>query len=108
MWTTVNWLILAASAVLMVYIGLRSSRVCKDSDEAGFLVAGGNLGMFVVTCTIVATGYSGWCFMGAPGVVLPVRGHRAAGQLHVRPGHRLRESSSSPAPCASGPARCKA
>ncbi|GAA3526868.1 sodium:solute symporter family protein [Zobellella aerophila] len=63
-----NWTLLLGSFGILILIGYLSSRVIKDSDAAGFLVAGRSLGPFVGAGTIVATGFSGWGFMGSPGV----------------------------------------
>tara|TARA_R110002072_G_scaffold97728_5_gene214908 strand:- start:2223 stop:3647 length:1425 start_codon:yes stop_codon:yes gene_type:complete len=61
---------MAASFVALIWLGWRSSKVVhsNNDDESGFLVAGRSLGPFVGAATIVATGYSGWGFMGSPGV----------------------------------------
>lgn len=66
----VNWLIMAASFAALIWLGWKSSKVVhsNNDDESGFLVAGRSLGPFVGASTIVATGYSGWGFMGSPGV----------------------------------------
>lgn len=66
----INWLIMAASFVVLIWLGWKSSKTvhANNDDEAGFLVAGRSLGPFVGAATIVATGYSGWGFMGSPGV----------------------------------------
>ena len=63
-----NWGLLLGSFAILILIGYLSSRTLKDSDAAGFLVAGRSLGPFVGAGTIVATGFSGWGFMGSPGV----------------------------------------
>ena len=63
-----NWLVLLVSFVPLLYLGYRSSRLMAAGGDAGFLVAGRSLGPFVGAGTIVATGFSGWAFMGSPGV----------------------------------------
>nr|WP_082708953.1 sodium:solute symporter family protein [Marinobacterium profundum] len=63
-----NWGLLLGSFAVLIYIGYASSRTVKSDDAAGFLVAGRSLGPFVGAGTIVATGFSGWGFMGSPGV----------------------------------------
>lgn len=63
-----NWGLLLGSFAILIGIGYLSSRTVKDSDASGFLVAGRSLGPFVGAGTIVATGFSGWGFMGSPGV----------------------------------------
>ncbi|MBY4678370.1 sodium:solute symporter family protein [Marinobacterium arenosum] len=62
-----NWTILLVSFAVLIYLGYLSSRVVQD-DQSGFLVAGRSLGPFVGAGTIAATGFSGWGFMGSPGV----------------------------------------
>ena len=62
-----NWAFFILSVGVMIYFGLRGRRVTERSDD-GFLVAGRSLGPVVGTCAVVGTGYSGWCFMGAPGI----------------------------------------
>lgn len=63
-----NWGLMVVTFVVMIGIGALSARQVSDSDEGGFLVAGRTLGPFVGASTIVATGFSGWGFMGSPGV----------------------------------------
>lgn len=63
-----NWGLMIVTFAVMIGIGALSSRQVSDSDEGGFLVAGRTLGPFVGASTIVATGFSGWGFMGSPGV----------------------------------------
>lgn len=65
-----NWAIMLASIAGLMWLGWKSSAtVHKGGDaESGFLIAGRSLGPFVGAATIVATGYSGWGFMGSPGV----------------------------------------
>lgn len=63
-----NWGLLILTFGLLIYLGYLSSKLMKKGDESGFLVAGRSLGAFVGAGTIVATGFSGWGFMGSPGV----------------------------------------
>ena len=65
-----NWLIMLGSIAGLLWLGWKSSATVHagDDDESGFLIAGRSLGPFVGAATIVATGYSGWGFMGSPGV----------------------------------------
>lgn len=65
-----NWLIMAASMIALLWLGWKSCGAMHQNaeDESGFLVAGRSLGPLVGAGTIVATGYSGWGFMGSPGV----------------------------------------
>lgn len=62
-----NWAFFILSVLVMIYFGMRGRKVTERSDD-GFLVAGRSLGPVVGTCAVVGTGYSGWCFMGAPGI----------------------------------------
>lgn len=65
-----NWLIMGISISGLLWLGWKSSKTVHagGDDESGFLIAGRSLGPFVGASTIVATGYSGWGFMGSPGV----------------------------------------
>ncbi|CTQ32840.1 sodium:solute symporter family protein [Jannaschia rubra] len=63
-----NWTIMAISFAVLIWLGWRSSTIAEGDDESGFLIAGRSLGPFVGASTIVATGFSGWGFMGSPGV----------------------------------------
>ena len=67
-YTLFNWGLLILTFALLIYLGYLSSKLMKRNDESGFLVAGRSLGAFVGASTIVATGFSGWGFMGSPGV----------------------------------------
>lgn len=64
-----NWIIMASGMMLLVYLGIKANRIASSDDEAGFLLGGRSLGPFVMAGTIMATGFSGWGFVGAPGVV---------------------------------------
>ena len=63
-----NWLLIAASIALLVHLGVKAKRLIRDNSEDGFLLAGRSLGPFVGAATIVATGFSGWAFLGSPAV----------------------------------------
>ncbi len=63
----INWIILGLSIVLLMYLGGKAGKRVSDSDEGDFLVAGRSLGPFVMAGTVIATGFSGWGFMGSPG-----------------------------------------
>lgn len=79
-----NWGLMIAAFAVMIGIGAMSSRRVSASDEGGFLLAGRTLGPFVGASTIVATGFSGWGFMGSPGN-LRIRCDRSARQLLFAP-----------------------
>lgn len=52
----------------MVGVGFWSSRtVGENASDEDFLLGGGNVGPFMGAAALVATGYSGWGFIGAPG-----------------------------------------
>ncbi|RJS94921.1 sodium:solute symporter [Salinisphaera sp. Q1T1-3] len=63
-----NWILLGLSATVLIGLSLYSMRAAGDKDEAGFLVANNALGPFVAAGTLIATGYSGFVFIGSPGV----------------------------------------
>ncbi len=62
--TSLNWIVFLCAVLPMLYLGLRARSVA-ESGESGFLMGGKTLGWFVGSSTVVATGYSGWGFMGA-------------------------------------------
>lgn len=62
--TTLNWIVFLCAVLPMIYLGLHARGVA-EKDEKGFLMGGNTLGWFVGSSTVVATGYSGWGFMGA-------------------------------------------
>ncbi|GLO63523.1 sodium:proline symporter [Vibrio sp. MACH09] len=67
--TALNWGLLILTVVIMVGLALYSNKIMKsDESESGFLLAANCLGPFTGAATIVATGFSGWGFMGSPGV----------------------------------------
>jgi sodium/proline symporter/sodium/pantothenate symporter len=66
---TLNWILLLITVAVMVALALYSNKLMKaDEGEGGFLLAANCLGPFTGAATIVATGFSGWGFMGSPGV----------------------------------------
>ncbi|MEH6529801.1 MAG: sodium:solute symporter family protein [Photobacterium frigidiphilum] len=67
--TSLNWVLLLVTVSIMVGLALYSNKIMKTGDgEGGFLLAANCLGPFIGAATIVATGFSGWGFMGSPGV----------------------------------------
>ena len=64
-----NWIILVSSIVVLIGLGYYTNKkfVNSSSGEGGFLLAGHSLGPIIGGGTIVATGFSGWGFMGSPG-----------------------------------------
>lgn len=65
-----NWVIFFVSSAILIGIGywtqMRLKHAAK-SGEAGFLLGGNEMGPFVAAGTLMATGYSGWGFIGSPG-----------------------------------------
>lgn len=67
--TSLNWVLLVVTVIIMVGLALYSNNIMKTQQgEGGFLLAANCLGPFIGAATIVATGFSGWGFMGSPGV----------------------------------------
>ncbi|MEC6830724.1 sodium:solute symporter family protein [Photobacterium toruni] len=67
--TSLNWILLLVTVSIMVGLAFYSNKVMHSSKgEGGFLLAANCLGPFVGASTIVATAFSGWGFMGSPGV----------------------------------------
>ncbi|WP_258190927.1 sodium:solute symporter family transporter [Photobacterium iliopiscarium] len=67
--TSLNWGLLFVTVTIMVGLALYSNKVMHSSKgEGGFLLAANCLGPFIGASTIVATAFSGWGFMGSPGV----------------------------------------
>lgn len=64
-----NWFVFAVAAVILVGVGAWSNHKIKGEDEggAGFLLGGRSIGAFIGAGTLMATGYSGWGFIGSPG-----------------------------------------
>ena len=67
-WMWLNWSLMGLSFAVLIGLGIRAARIADSGDESGFLIAGRSLGPFVGAATIMATGYSGWGFVGSPGV----------------------------------------
>ncbi|MGR5063197.1 sodium:solute symporter family protein [Photobacterium sp. DNB22_13_2] len=64
-----NWSLLFITVIVMAGLALYSDKIVRTGNgEGGFLLASNTLGPFVGAATIVATGFSGWGFMGSPGV----------------------------------------
>ena len=66
----VDWSALLISVIFMISMGYYTNKkiVHQNNDgESGFLLAGRSLGPIIGGGTIVATGFSGWGFMGSPG-----------------------------------------
>lgn len=64
-----NWLLLLGTVSVMIGLSIYSNKVMhKGGGESGFLLASNSLGPFIGASSIVATAFSGWGFMGSPGV----------------------------------------
>lgn len=85
MWIVINWIIFLAASAELIYMGYKYSGIASSDDEAGFLLAGRSLGVFVGASTLVATGFSGWCFMGSPGVAYQFGMVPESGTMPCRP-----------------------
>ncbi len=71
--TSLNWWLLLGTISIMVGLATYSNKVMhKGNGEGGFLLASNCLGPFIGASTIVATAFSGWGFMGSPGVALRI------------------------------------
>lgn len=64
-----NWTVLAVTAIVLIGVGAWSGRQIKGAaaEGAGFLLGGRQIGPFIGAGTLIATGYSGWGFIGSPG-----------------------------------------
>lgn len=65
-----NWAVFVLSSLVLIGVGVYSNRKLKKqaaSAGEGFLLGGKQIGAFVGAGTLMATGYSGWGFIGSPG-----------------------------------------
>lgn len=62
-----NWIILIVSSVILIGVGFWSQLKIKKEASEGFLLGAKSIGAFVGAGTLMATGYSGWGFIGSPG-----------------------------------------
>ncbi len=66
----INWIIFILASLGLISVGALSGRKIKkaaEKDGEGFLLGAKQVGAFVGAGTLMATGYSGWGFIGAPG-----------------------------------------
>lgn len=64
-----NWLLLLGTVSVMIGLSIYSNKIMhQGAGERGFLLASNSLGPFIGASSIVATAFSGWGFMGSPGV----------------------------------------
>ncbi len=62
-----SWIIFITSIAILLGIGFYSSKIVKSDGRKGFLIGSRTMGNFVGAATLMATGYSGWGFIGASG-----------------------------------------
>lgn len=65
-----NWIIFIVASAILIGVGALSSIKIKKAQKAGgegFLLGAKQIGAFVGAGTLMATGYSGWGFIGSPG-----------------------------------------
>lgn len=69
---TANWIVFVISSCVLIGVGawsnlkIKKASVSVDSGE-GFLLGAKQVGAFIGAGTLMATGYSGWGFIGSPG-----------------------------------------
>ena len=67
---TANWIIFILSSLALIGVGFWSQMKIKkgpSGSSEGFLLGAKSIGAFVGAGTLMATGYSGWGFIGSPG-----------------------------------------
>ncbi len=65
-----NWIIFILASIVLIGVGVYSNNKIKKqaaNSGEGFLLGGKQIGAFVGAGTLMATGYSGWGFIGSPG-----------------------------------------
>lgn len=65
-----NWIVFILASLALIGVGVYSKQKLKKqavSAGEGFLLGGKQIGAFVGAGTLMATGYSGWGFIGSPG-----------------------------------------
>lgn len=64
-----NWIVFIVAAAGLIGVGYLTGKQIEtaESDSEGFLLVGGQIGAFVGAGILIATGYSGWGFIGASG-----------------------------------------
>lgn len=68
--TMINWIIFLLASAGLIGVGAASGRkikVAAKTEGEGFLLGAKQIGAFVGAGTLMATGYSGWGFIGSPG-----------------------------------------
>lgn len=65
---TFNWVIFIIAVIVLLSVGAWTGHKIKSAKAGeGFLLGAKQIGPFVGAGTIMATGYSGWGFIGSPG-----------------------------------------
>ncbi|MDO5018075.1 MAG: sodium:solute symporter family protein [Lagierella massiliensis] len=64
-----NWIVFIIASCVLIGVGYMSGRkIQQDEVEGeGFLLGAKSIGPFIGAGTLMATGYSGWGFIGSPG-----------------------------------------
>ena len=64
-----NWIIFIIASLILLSVGFYSHlRIKKDKNASqGFLLGAKSIGAFIAAGTLMATGFSGWGFIGSPG-----------------------------------------
>ena len=64
-----NWIILFIASIILIGVGFWSqTKIKKDANKGeGFLLGAKSIGPFIGAGTLMATGYSGWGFIGSAG-----------------------------------------
>ena len=65
-----NWIIFILASVGLIVVGEVTRRIIAKNEKSsgeGFLLAAKQVGAFVGAGTLMATGFSGWGFIGSPG-----------------------------------------
>ena len=64
-----NWIILFLASLILIGVGFWSQmKIKKDTNKGeGFLLGAKSIGPFIGAGTLMATGYSGWGFIGSAG-----------------------------------------
>lgn len=64
-----NWIIFIVASCVLIGVGYFSGKSIQQDevDGEGFLLGAKSIGPFIGAGTLMATGYSGWGFIGSPG-----------------------------------------
>ncbi len=82
----IQWLILATAVIVLLYIGYASKKETAEIESNNkFLVGGNKVGVFVGALSVLATGYSGWGFIGSTGMAYQFGAIEILGNLLFAP-----------------------